>query len=272
MGTDITALLEAGSDPDAVTRRFAIVEEACSRFRAGSDLTVLNRAPTPSVVMPSPLAEVLEAADHQRGLTGGLVDAGVGLAVRAWGYDATFDRVDGLDCEPEPMETPEWSVRGRSISRPPGTVLDLGGVAKGWTADRVVEEGDAVVVSAGGDVRSADPATVVDICGPRDALMVSVHLGVGALATSSTLRRRWVVAGRTAHHLIDPRSGRPAVGPVVAATAICTTGVEAEAAAKAVLLLGADGLAWAARQPWVRAAVVLWQDGSVFSTSGLEVA
>lgn len=102
--------------------------------------------------------------------------------------------------------------------------------------------------------------------------MVSLHLGAAALATSSTVRRHWMVAGRPAHHLIDSRSGRPASTPVVSASAICATAVEAEAAAKAVLLLGAEGLAWASRMPWVRHAVVVWHDGTVYATRGLEVA
>jgi hypothetical protein len=59
---------------------------------------------------------------------------------------------------------------------------------------------------------------------------------------------------------------------VLSASALAATAVEAEAAAKAILLLGPDGLDWAERQPWVRSAVVVWNDGNVYATTDLEVA
>ena len=73
--------------------------------------------------------------------------------------------------------------------------------------------------------------------------------------------------GREAHHIIDPRTMRPAITPVVSASVITETAAEAEAGAKAVLILGADGLKWADSQPWIRQAVVVWHDGSVYGNS-----
>jgi thiamine biosynthesis lipoprotein len=209
-----------------------------------------------------------------RSLTGGLVDAGVGRAVRAWGYDRTFAEVGDRDAAPAslPEGPARWEIDGEVLRRPPGTLLDLGGVAKGWACDRAVEAGLAAVVSAGGDVRSADERTRVEVLGIAGEVAARLHLGAGALATSSTLRRRWQAGGRAAHHLIDPRTMAPAVSPVVSATAVAGTAVEAEAGAKAILLLGEDGLAWADRQPWLHGALVVWHDGSVFATTQTEVA
>lgn len=272
MGTRIEVFGPADLTGAAVRARFLRVEAACSRFRSDSDLSLVNRASGDRVVMPPLLAEVVAAAARLRSLTGGLVDAAVGEAVTAWGYGESFEAVSDLAEAPPVAAASEWTVRGRELLRAPGTSIDLGGIAKGWTADRCVEAGEAAVVSAGGDVRSCDPTTVVDVVGGDGAPAASVRLGVGALATSSTLRRRWKVGGSDAHHLIDPRLGRPAATPVTTAAAICSTAAEAEAAAKAVLLLGAAGLAWADRQPWVRAALVVWEDGSVWATSGLEAA
>ena len=219
------------------------------------------------------LAEILAAAAAVRSLTGGLVDAGVGQAVRAWGYDRTFNEIGPLAAAPAaPLGSPAWEVAGRTLRRGPGTLLDLGGVAKGWTCDRAVEAGHAVVVSAGGDVRSADGRTEVEVRGIGDAVVARLQLGVGALATSSTLRRRWQAGGEAAHHLIDPRTMAPARSPVVSATAVAATALEAEAGAKALLLLGEDGLAWAEAQAWLQGALVVWHDGSVFATTGTRVA
>jgi thiamine biosynthesis lipoprotein ApbE len=58
---------------------------------------------------------------------------------------------------------------------------------------------------------------------------------------------------------------------VLSATVVARTAVEAEIGAKAVLIKGVDGLAWADKTEWIRSALVLWHDGSVFATTGLEL-
>jgi len=273
MGTEVVATADLASGLDGVRALFAEVEDCCSRFRPESELSRANANGAGAVRVSPLLGEVLASASGARALTGGLVDAAVGRAVRAWGYDRTFAEVRDLEAAPSDLpEAPAWEIGGTVLRRPPGTLLDLGGVAKGWTCDRAVEGGLAAVVSAGGDVRSADERTRVEILGIGGEVAARLRLGVGALATSSTLRRRWRAGGRAAHHLIDPRTMAPAVSPVVSATAVAETAAEAEAGAKAILLLGEDGLAWADRQPWLRAALVVWHDGSVFATTGVEVA
>jgi FAD:protein FMN transferase len=272
MGTEI----EAWGDPTGLAEvavMFEEIEQVCSRFRPNSELSLINGSPS-TVHNPSAmLLEVLQAADSMRSRTGGLVDIGVGGLVSAWGYDRTFEEVRGLETAPEiPPERSSWQVSGGSLRRPSETSLDLGGIAKGWACDQAVERGLATVVSAGGDLRSAHPETMVSVEDPWGGLAARIALGRGALATSSTARRRWQVAGAEVSHLIDPRTGRPVRSPVLSSTVIAATAVEAEAGAKTVLIRGESGLDWANSQSWIEGALVVWHDGSVFATSGMEVA
>jgi thiamine biosynthesis lipoprotein len=62
----------------------------------------------------------------------------------------------------------------------------------------------------------------------------------GAVATSSIVARAWVTAAGPAHHLLDPRSGRPVWTGLLTATAFASTTLEAETLAKMALLSG-DG-------------------------------
>lgn len=273
MGTTVAVTASGDADIAATRAWFGEVEQCASRFLPASDLSRLNDAPSAAVAVTPMLAELLGAADAMRRRTGGLVDPAVGGAVVRWGYDATFTEVHDLSAAPDlPTDTPPWTVAGATVCRAPGVSLDLGGIAKGWTADRAVARGLARIVSAGGDVRSSHPDAEVQVLGPDGAIVATVALGRRALATSSVGRRRWNVAGRPAHHIIDPRTGAPAVSPVVSATVVAATAVEAEAGAKAMLLRGVDGLAWVAAQPWLDGGIAVWLDGSVFATSGLEVA
>lgn len=213
-------------------------------------------------------------AEEMRERTDGLVDAGVGDAVIRWGYDRTFEDVPAAMSEPALSRAfgGRWSIDGEVVWRDPGVTLDLGGIAKGWTCDLAVQTGLAEMVSAGGDLRSRDPDSLVEVMDPWDHIVAEIPVGVGALATSSIAKRRWQAGSTQAHHLIDPRSGNPSITPVLSATVVAATAVEAEAGAKAVLLRGADGLSWAAQRPWIDGALVVWRDGSVYATPNLKLA
>jgi thiamine biosynthesis lipoprotein len=274
MGTsiDVTATTDRGIE--STRRLFETVEDACSRFRPESELSLANNDARRIVPVSPLLAGVLRAAEHARAVTGGLVDAGLGEAVLAWGYDRSFGSLDTMTDREAPTlpAEPEWSTDGSALVRTPGTSIDLGGIAKGWAGDLAIERGHARIVSAGGDVRSVAADAGVQIVDPWGDVLASIRVGVGAIATSSVARRRWRFGDGEAHHLIDPRTMRPSEGPILQATAITSTAAEAEAAAKAIVLLGVDGLAWADRQAWIRGALAVWSNGCAYGTTGLEMA
>ena len=131
------------------------------------------------------------------------------------------------------------SMVGRLLVRPVGLELDLNGVVKGQTVDEAVGllSGDGFV-TAGGDYAGRGE---FDVALPGGD---SVRVTRGGLATSGTTKRRWLRAGVWQHHLIDPRSGRPAESPWAEVTVNAGTCLEADVAAKAAFLLGFDGPAW----------------------------
>ena len=272
MGTWVEVRAQGSDDHASVRSLFQRMEARFSRFIPTSELSLINAAPSDRVDASDEMASLLSVASVLREQTEGLVDPGIGGRVIEWGYDQSFEALTPNTVSIPSWDRPTWRIDGSVIHRSIGTVLDLGGIAKGWTADRAVDSGLASVVSAGGDLRSSDPETTVNVVDPWGETAVCLSLGVGGLATSSVSRRRWDSAGGPAHHLIDPRTGDPAHTPILSATVIAATAVEAEAGAKSVLIRGADGLAWASRQPWIRSAVAVWHDGNVFATPGVRVA
>lgn len=272
MGTSIEVIAPTFTGFEATRALFNELESRFSRFLPTSELSLINSSSQHTVALSEPMGEILAEAARLRRLTSGCVDPAVGSAVRSWGYDGSFEQVDDLSVVPERTERHFWEIDGRYLNRAPGTELDLGGLAKGWTADRAVEEGMALLVSAGGDIRSAISDAEVEIGDSLLSAPVAVRLGTASLATSSVTRRRWRVGESEVHHIIDPATMAPARSPILSASAVCDTAVEAEAAAKAVLLQGEDGLAWADRQDWIRRTMVTWHDGSVYATQGWELA
>jgi FAD:protein FMN transferase len=272
MGTTIEAWFEDDRDPRELIDWFESVEDECSRFRPHSALNRLNDSPLGAIRLEGVLGEVMSVAHELRNRTDGLIDVGLGGAVAAWGYDRTFDEVTDLGEAPTSLGHPDWSVHGGVLTCERETRFDLGGIAKGWACDRAIETGLALVVSAGGDLRSGHRETTVPVMDPWGDIAACIDVGVAALATSSVTRRRWKVGDREVSHLIDPRTMSPVSSPVLSATVVADTAAEAEAGAKAVLLHGEDGLAWAEAQHWITSALVIWHDGSVYATHGIAVA
>lgn len=266
MGTDIS-VYSTSNRPAAVRRAFNQHERRFSRFLPQSELSLMNASTSAWVRLSEPMARIMSDAADLRDRTDGLVDVGVGKAVVDWGYSATLADVRDLAEAPPPVERPQWAIEGNVLHRSQGTLIDLGGIAKGWVCDRVVESGLATIASAGGDLRSVDQSLVVDVIDGHGAVAAEVFVGTGALATSSIAQRRWRVAGDQVHHVIDPKTMAPAATPITSASVVARTAAEAEAGAKAVLLKGVDGLAWADTQPWITQAVAIWHDGNVYGTT-----
>lgn len=234
---------------------FAHVEEELSRFRRMSALSCLNRAagrgPQPvSPLLWTVLMSALEAAHD----SGGIYDPTLLRTLERIGYDRTFEEV-GRRTTNTTCDVPSFGSwqrlgldkRTRSVSLPADLALDFGGIAKGWTVDRValaLETLGPVLVDAGGDLRVIGvvdgevwPIAVQDPFEPeRDRAVV--RLAEGALATSSIGGRRWQAGGRTLHHIIDPRTGTAAGSDLHSVTVRAPGAAMADVAAKVVLVLG----------------------------------
>jgi thiamine biosynthesis lipoprotein len=251
----------------------AEVERACSRFRPDSELTLAQLACANGVAISPLLADLVEAGLDAARLTDGAVDPTVGGLLDALGYDRDISALepvsddsgdDAAHAVVVAHRRPDWrTVRldrtaiGDRLRMPAGTRLDLGATAKAYAADRCAailnEELDTgVLVCLGGDIATAGPAPhggwrvlVQDL--PADPAQ-TVGLPAGAaLATSSTVSRRWRHHGIALHHIVDPRTGTPATTRWRSATVAAATCLQANAASTAALVHGDGAPAWLRR-------------------------
>ena len=248
------------------------MDRAASRFRSDSELSGVNRCPGQDVATSELLIEAVEAALRGARLSGGLVDPTIGAAIRLLGYDRDFAAVDpdGPPLQLAARPVPGWRTvtvdRDRGTIRvPDGVELDLGSTAKALAVDRAARSAwlataagaDAgVLVSLGGDIAVAGtpplggwPIRVTDDhAGPIDAPGQTVTIRSGGLATSSTTVRRWQRGDVVLHHVVDPRTGRPAAPWWRTVTVTAASCVDANIAATAAIILGPDAPAWLERR------------------------
>jgi thiamine biosynthesis lipoprotein len=287
-----------GAEPDVaaaawrlVSDEFEASEEAMSRFRDSSDLTVVNRAAGTGrcIQVDRRLARALATADRARRITRGRFDARVLVDLERLGYAGVDVDIVGPD-RAAPATEPSGSVGGwLTVDPRTATVgvvrpVDLGGIGKGlalrW-AWRLVERtgllssGGGALLEAGGDLVAGGPAPqggpwVIDIEDPAGGSLAVAVIAVpdGAVATSSVLVNRWTsVDGRAVHHLVDPRTGEPGGAGLLSVTVAGRDPAWAEVWSKSLFLYGAEGIAAVARG---RGLAAWWvhEDGRLEMTAG----
>ena len=215
-----------------------------TRFSDRSELALLNGAEGEWVHVSAEMEALLRKALRAYELSAGLVNAAVLPSMLAIGYTRSLSAGAATakleDARPAPPLPEVLSVRPGSARLQAGCGLDLGGIAKGWMADRLAARlGCNALANLGGDLRAIGAGPNGDGW-PVGFAGVTVMLRDQGAATSSVRRRRW---GRL-HHLIDPRTGLPARSGLEEVSVVAAAGGDAEVVAKTALLLG-PGLATA---------------------------
>ena len=293
----VTSPERLGAARELLEADLLALDLACSRFRPDSELVAIGNfargASAPVTVLVSPLlAEAVAVSLRAAQLTDGDVDPTVGGALADLGYDRDFAELTqpGQPSEAAGNDAGRVSVRvipgwravrvdldRQRLTVPAGAQLDLGATVKGWAADRAAariaqELGCGVLVSLGGDtavageppeggwrIRVQDRTALPGAAAGGPSQVVTIR--DGGLATSSTAARRWRRGGDVLHHILDPRTGRPAAPVWRTVSVAAVTCADANTAATAAIIRGRQALPWLAglRLP----ARLVAQDGAV---------
>jgi FAD:protein FMN transferase len=209
-----------------------------TRFSPESELSRLNAAAGRWVDISAETEELLRESLRAFELSGGLVNIAVLPSMLAIGYTRSFSEGHAAAklgrARPLPPLPTVLTVRRGGARLEAGCGIDLGGVAKGWMADRLRERlGPNALANLGGDLSAGGPGPKGDGW-PVGLGGVTVMLRDHGAATSSVRRRRWAAL----HHLINPRTGLPAETGLEEVSVVTHSGFEAEVVAKTALLAG----------------------------------
>jgi thiamine biosynthesis lipoprotein len=236
----------------AARAEVAACEQALSRFDPASELSRLNAAAGAWVEVGERLAAALRLALRGREESGGRFDPTVLPPLAAAGYDRSFELL-----EQRPPERAEGWRPGTAIELDAGrarleagTAIDLGGIGKGFAADRALtamrEAWPALpggIVDLGGDIAcwGATPEggawrlAIADARAPDEARLGVLELREGGVATSGRDERRFG-PGRELHHLVDPATGLPAGSGPLTVTVVAPGAAESDLHATALAI------------------------------------
>ncbi|NMF01330.1 FAD:protein FMN transferase [Aneurinibacillus aneurinilyticus] len=270
-----------------------IIEARLSRFLSDSELSRLNRSAGKPVSVSAPLYEVLEQAHAYYCETDGFFNPYLGAVVSGLGYNQSFETLSTTSRTIIPTKVKHRSkctnplmldrVK-QTVRLHPDVLLDLGGIAKGWSArfgsSYLIKKGvQSGLIDAGGDIAVwgtnqgapwgisiADP-----FCPNKDLASFWLRHDTG-VATSNCIKRSWLLSdGSRAHHIIDPRTFNSAVSDLVQVTVLAPDVLTADVYAKAMLILGfAEGVHWMQERKPELAYVQVRSDGSVHTGGNIE--
>jgi FAD:protein FMN transferase len=235
------------------------IDRLMSHYKAESPLSRINReaAGHPVSVEPELFDFIAEALKYTRESSGAF-DVTVGPLMKVWGFFRGGGRLPSDD----ELVAARRSVGASHVILNPaertiafdhnGVELDLGGIAKGYAVDRVIDilrrrHVAAALVSAGGSTsyglgappgRQGWDVTIADPVDP-DHVVFSVRLKDRALSIAGTSEKSFEVGGVTYSHIMDPRTGRPVQG-MLGVAVLTGTGTAGDALDDAFFVLGVE--------------------------------
>ena len=245
------------------------IEAKYSRFRMDSVVSQINAAAGngEAITIDAETAQLLAFATQLFELSDGLFDATSGVLRQVWDFKTAR--------KPSPQQLAEvlprigwnhvrWNAQTAQLTQH-GMELDFGGFGKEYAADRAAtllanEGAQHGLVNLGGDIRVIGPQAdgspwLMGIRQPRqdNAVIASIPISSGALATSGDYERFFVEDEQRFCHILNPKTGWPAqhwqsisiIAPVcVAAGAMSTTAMLKGAAA--IVFLEGQGVSYLA--------------------------
>jgi len=262
MATPISVLLPAERGREGAGIVFDIfreVEARMSEWKETSPLSAVNRAAgIEPVEVPDDLLALIRRGIEIGDMTGGAFDITWAALWGLWDFEADPPRVPGdseiesrlrlVDCRRIVIDDDAGTVHLPEE----GMMIGLGGIAKGYALDRAAialrQAGiDDFLISAGGQMMAGglrgDRPWRIGIRDPRkgpDDYFAFLEVTDTSVSTSGDYERYFLLDGVRYHHILDPRTGRPASPPdrLRSATVICADATLADALSTALMILG----------------------------------
>ncbi len=252
-------------------------EKVLSKTIEGSDVWRLNHANGEPVPVDPETAALLSFAVEIGSLSDGAFDVTIAPASALWDFradDPVLPDPDALRAACERVDYRNIVIDGNTVTLLNGAEIDLGGVAKGYIADRVSAYFQAkgvasACINMGGNVvtigtkPNGDPWTVGirDSKGAPDESEEVLSIADGAVVTSGTYERGFTLDGVRYHHILDPKTGMPVSNGLASVTVVGVRSDLCDALSTACFVLGEEASKPLLDRYGVRA-VFLYEDGS----------
>jgi len=286
MDTPVTLTAYGPRGREALSRAHARVKQIESELSVTdprSDIGQLNAAGGAPVQVSEDTAALTSFALHMNALTDGAFDPTLYPVLRAWGFTTEKHRVPEADELAELLKlTGADRVRlsGRALRLDEGSMLDLGGIGKGFAGDEALASiaaagVESALINLGGNVqtlglRPDGEKWRIGIKSPGGGLIGVLRIAAEAVVTSGGYERFFTGPdGRIYWHILDPLTGAPARSGVISATAVGPKGRICDAMSTAYFVMGAEKAAAYWKEHGGPGFILLSEDGKLWISEDL---
>jgi FAD:protein FMN transferase len=259
-------------------------EKLFSRTIQGSDIWRINNESGPTQVSPETV-EMLSDALKISIASNGAFDVTVEPETKLWDFSGNSAKLPAADALKEAATHVDYrklELDGTTVTMPDDMGLDLGGIAKGYIADKLVEflRGRGVtsaLINLGGNVLTVgrratdDEPWVVGIQDPKAETGVN-KLTIKAenlsVVTSGNYERFFILNGVRYHHLLNPLTGWPVNEGLDSVTILSKSSAMGDALSTACYVLGQEKGLELIKQFDGIDAIFIASDGTVTMTDG----
>ena len=261
-------------------------ESMLSRTVEGSDVWRINHADGQPVTVSDDTIVILRCAVAVSEASGGAFDATIAPASTLWDFTSGTAVLPDAEALARAAELVDWTkiaIDGNTVTLPAGMMIDLGGIAKGYIADRIKQYlmGKGVehaILSFGGNViaigQKPDGSDwkvgVQDIDKPTGETMMVVRNSGGSTVTSGIYERGFELDGVKYHHLLDPATGWPVQNELASVTILSDSSMIGDALSTAVFVLGTEDGLFLVESLQGTEAILITRDRKVILSSGAE--
>lgn len=258
-------------------------EQLLSRHIPGSDVDRINAAHGQTVTVDPDTYAILAEAKEISEATGHAFSVTIAPVAAMWDFTGGTARMpdDAERIAALALIDDSAIALGEdcAVTLPDGMQLDLGGIAKGYIADRVAELArdrcSGMVLSLGGNtyVTGCKPGGalwnvgVQDPDGSTGSSLAVLSLADGTVVTSGIYERYFILDGVRYHHILDPKTGISAMTDLASATVLGVSSMRADALATACIVLG-SGESLALLERMGADGLLITRDGIMLETPG----
>ena len=262
-------------------RQIEAYEALFSRTREGSDVWRINHAQGEPVTVSPETAELIRSGLKMGELSDGAFDITIAPLSVLWDFAAgVIPPEESLAASAKSVDYRLVETQGNTVRLPGGMALDLGGIAKGYIADRLAEtlrarQAGGAIIDLGGNIVALGSKKGEDwVIGIRDprvpgSLSAKVRVRDQSVVTSGIYERSFEKDGILYHHLLDPATGQPVHNGLASVTIVSPDSLRGDALSTACFILGPqDGMALVESLDGVEA-LFITEDGLLTASSGL---
>jgi thiamine biosynthesis lipoprotein len=243
----------------ALWEKISTFENKFSRFKPDSELSQFNKRAGKTVDISPEFRDLLKACISMHKLSDGLFNPFTLPSLQAAGYIGSWpnpeiynEELDYHDRN-QAVDMSLLHLTDLKASIPPNTAIDFGGIGKGYLLDSLSNYLDSITISnywlsIGGDIIcngadiddkpwSISIQSVVQSNVPMESVSNSNRKRLG-VATSGITKRQGLHNNSAWHHIIDPRTSKPAVSDVLTVTVTAPNATIADVFAKYAVIYG----------------------------------